>query len=46
MTKLKCLICGYLNELGAKKCVECQTSFDDPTVTDAEPQPQRRSTTY
>jgi hypothetical protein len=45
MTKVKCLICGYFNELGSTQCVECQTVFD-PTVTNAAPRPTRQTTDY
>lgn len=47
MTKLKCLVCGYINDLGTEVCVECQTVLGDPTINQqSAPRPQRSTSTY
>ena len=47
-SKLKCLICGHINELEAKSCDGCKIPLApvaDPTVTSSSPR-TRQTDTY
>lgn len=46
MIKLKCLLCGCINELNAKTCVECEAILGDPTVQSTAPRTTRKTTNY
>jgi hypothetical protein len=44
---IKCFICGYINQAGTKKCVECQGDLIDPTINEeSSPRETRKTTNY